>query len=210
MSDITTLLPEKLVNTALVRELSYYLDSVRDYDVAESPTNVEGIDQRVDYVVSEILNKYKDPTELSFSSLTQIFAEHGYGYTIDVLNLSNASLISMVGFIPLIHALKGSRRGLELVFDLLIKGSTSEYSLVEWWEDPDPTAQAVGSAIIELTFDASLIKFDTFDKLKLFLKSYVYCAVVIRVLTILSAQVNAFVTTETKMIYESTPISITL
>ena len=216
MSDITTLLPEKLASTALGKELAYYLDSVRDYSVAESTTNIEGIDQRVDYVVNEILNKYKDPTELSLNELTHIFSEQGYEYLLEVLNLSEEEKLSqyqtMVSFIPLIHALKGHRRGVELIMDLITQGSLSEYSIMEWWEDTvSNPLPAKGTAVVTLDFaDPSLVGFDTLDRLKAFFLSYVYAQVTLRVSSGGVASSRAYIHTETRQTHDSTTATAVL
>jgi len=210
VSDINSLLPEKLRSTAFFSEISSLMDSVMDPQLAESSFNFEGIDNRVSYIIDEIINKHKNTNALSSVELFNVLNEQGYGYILDVLNLSEADKLahykSLISFISVIHALKGHRRGVELVMDFITQGSSSNYFISEWWEDivsnPPPEK---GTAIVALDFtDHSLVGFSTLDRLNKFFSSYVYAQVAVSVSSVGSTSSRVFIHTETTQVHEST------
>jgi len=216
VSDINTLLPEKLRSTAFFSEISSLMDSVIDSQLAESSSNFEGIDSRVSYIIDEIINKHKDTDALSSAELFNVLNEQGYGYILDVLDLSASEKLghykSMLSFISVIHALKGHRRGVELIMDLITQGSLSEYSIMEWWEDTesDPLPEN-GTAVVTLDFtDHSLVGFNTLDRLKAFFAAYVYAQVAISVSSGGLASSRVFIHTETRQTHESTTANAVL
>lgn len=83
----------------------------------------------------DIKYKYRDILSLNEDAVRAIVYEFGFSYILDVFELtqgiSNINII--LGFLSAIHALKGHRSGLELVFQLF----GLDYTLLEWWEiDP--------------------------------------------------------------------------
>lgn len=79
---------------------------------------------------ADSIGKFSDRVNLSDEAYEEILYESGYSYITDILVLDNEGLRNLLAFTPLIHLLKGTRKGLELVLKLL--GATAE--IVEWWE----------------------------------------------------------------------------
>jgi len=83
----------------------------------------------------DIKKKYRDILTLNEDAVRAVVDEFGFGYVLDVFELSQGVLDvnTVLGFLSAIHALKGHRSGLELVFQLF----GLKYTLLEWWEiDP--------------------------------------------------------------------------
>lgn len=100
--------------------------------------------------------------------LRAIITELGYDYLLDILSLSDDELLTIFNFLGLIHYLKGSKKGLELVFTLI----GLDFEVVEWWETiPKGTA-----CTFTLSFTCPSDKFltTTLDALKTFCRQYVY------------------------------------
>lgn len=123
-----------------------------------------------------INGKRHDPLELDLSRErnSQVVSEFGYQYLIDALGMSALDVALIRSFITVIHQLKGSRKGVDLMLDLL---NLREYvQLFEWWED-DPT----GETVQEMTYRAEVdlrdrTKFsgNSLQALRLFLRQYIY------------------------------------
>lgn len=117
-----------------------------------------------------------DPIELDLSRErnSQVVSEFGYQYLIDALGMSALDVALIRSFITVIHQLKGSRKGVDLMLDLL---NLREYvQLIEWWED-DPT----GETVQEMTYrsevdlrDRTKFSGNSLQALRLFLRQYVY------------------------------------
>ena len=70
-----------------------------------------------------IENKYKNTADLPIDAIEAIIEESGYGYVKDLLGEDEDSLRLLVYLLVLIHQLKGSKLGIEVVLNLLKKGS---------------------------------------------------------------------------------------
>ena len=73
----------------------------------------------------ELINKYQDTTQLPVENLKEFIREHGYGYIADLFENNTANLKLVVYLLALIHDLKGTVAGLELILNLL---STEVYA----------------------------------------------------------------------------------
>jgi len=85
----------------------------------------------LDPEIRKIATKWDAIDEYDEESLRGIISEMGYGYISDMFELTNQQLRSLVNFLNLIHYLKGTRAGLELVFKLT---GVISYEIKEWWE----------------------------------------------------------------------------
>ncbi len=136
--------------------------------------NVEAF-KAIDYLLNEELPnindvKYKhiDRSKLQTAALYSYVYETGYSYVADIFDLTDEDLVILTGYLKLIHFLKGTRNGLELVFKLL----KMNYELVEWWEkDPKDEPDTY-----DLTVDLNLTgaKSNSLSLLSIFLREYVY------------------------------------
>ena len=70
-----------------------------------------------------IENKYKNTADLPLSAIEAIIEESGYGYVMDLLGEDEESLRLLVYLLVLIHQLKGTKLGIEVVLNLLKRGS---------------------------------------------------------------------------------------
>ena len=70
-----------------------------------------------------IENKYKNTADLPLSAIEAIIEESGYGYVMDLLGEDEDSLRLLVYLLVLIHQLKGTKLGIEVVLNLLKRGS---------------------------------------------------------------------------------------
>jgi hypothetical protein len=127
--DILSYLPEALQGQDLYKEVVDILQSFRDAnflvdsDVISS-IKYPGID------IPALRDKYNDIESLDVESLEIIAKEFGYGYILDVLSLLSIDFGTFLGTIAVIHYLKGTRKGIEFVLEVL--GFT--YLIIEWWE----------------------------------------------------------------------------
>lgn len=113
-------LPQYWVNTPLYGEkiiplLDYVLSA--DYEKAEFLATA----------FYNIENKYKNTQDLPIECIEAIIEECGYGYIRDLLGQDKDSLRLLVYLLVMLHQLKGSKRGIEVVLELL---RTSEDPLV--------------------------------------------------------------------------------
>lgn len=116
--------------------------------------------------------------QLSKERNAQIISEFGYQYLLDALDLSPMDVALIRSFITTIHWLKGSRRGVDLLIDLL---ELEDYVQVyEWWEDNphhDPSegeAELAYRVEVDLRKDNIKLRNDALQALRLFLRQYVY------------------------------------
>ena len=105
-------LPQYWVNTPLYGEkiiplLDYVLSA--DYEKTELLATA----------FYNIESKYKNTSDLPIECIEEIIAESGYGYIRDMLGQDDESLRVLVYLLVMVHQLKGSRRGVEAVLELL-------------------------------------------------------------------------------------------
>ena len=66
----------------------------------------------------ELINKYQNTAELPLENLKEFIRENGYGYILDLMIQDEDNIKMLWYLLVLIHQLKGSREGLELVLSL--------------------------------------------------------------------------------------------
>jgi hypothetical protein len=66
-----------------------------------------------------IVNKYKNTNLLPLDKINAIIDESGYGYVRDLLGDNEESIRLLISLLVLIHQLKGSKMGIEVVLNLL-------------------------------------------------------------------------------------------
>lgn len=131
----------------------------------------------IDYAVSEYKEefsdvrwKYQDSTMLREIAVKEIVSELGFDYIRNLMDtLTDVEFSALIDFLSLLNLLKGSRRGLEIVFKLLGLDSI----IVEWWEN-SPKKE-------EMTFDLTVIVTnstvpdidETLAKVRIFIQHYV-------------------------------------
>lgn len=151
---INNFIPEGIKNHPIYIELN---DLIQQY-----------LDQ-TDLDLVDIKNKYRNILTLNNDVVREIFKEFGYDYINEVMELSEDEIRAFLGYLAIIHLLKGHKRGLELVLQLI--GIQTE--LVEWWEE-DPPAEPASFKANFFILDMSNVLPLTIDKLKEFIKNYVY------------------------------------
>lgn len=118
----------------------------------------------------QIVNKYTNTTELPLESLTYYVKEMGYDYIIEFFNPDEEGAQRLVSFLVLIHLLKGSRKGLELILNIMgIKGTISE------WYETDPLG-VVNTFTLAINSDTLVNNEDpqTYRNFEKFVRNYVY------------------------------------
>lgn len=84
----------------------------------------------------ELINKYQNPSELPVESLKELVKEMGYDYILNLLADDDEIVKILVYLLVLIHQLKGSKQGLELVMSLFSYGSDRlNIAIREWFKD---------------------------------------------------------------------------
>ena len=125
---------------------------------ANTPLYGEKIIPLLDYVLStdfahtdklasafyDISSKYKNTSDLPIDKIEAIIEESGYGYVRDLLGQDNESLKLLVYVLVLLHHLKGSRKGLEAVMEMLRTNSEPMESTTVGTLDVTPTLDVSG------------------------------------------------------------------
>lgn len=68
-------------------------------------------------------NKYKNTADLPLDAIKEIINESGYSYVLDLLGQDESSVRLLVYLLVLIHQLKGTQLGIEVVLNILKKSS---------------------------------------------------------------------------------------
>lgn len=151
-----TYLPEKLKDTP------FWKDSCVIIDYLLEKENLE---------IGYLKNKYNSLVSFDRENLEYVVDEFGYDYIKDILNLSDDELKVVCNYINLVHLLKGTRSGLELVFDLL---KLEVVDMKEWWEtDPQGDPLAFGLLILDAT-ETNKVHERIQSRISDFIKNYVY------------------------------------
>lgn len=121
--------------------------------------------------LSDVKNKYTDPSQLETETIKEILNELGFSYIVDIMDtITGFEFNTMLSFVQYIGQLKGTRKGLELVLKLMGFDSV----IKEWWEDPNDIGEPWGYEIIVIV-DSSFVPdiFNTLDKVRIFSEHYV-------------------------------------
>ncbi|TMP46327.1 hypothetical protein CWB96_00400 [Pseudoalteromonas citrea] len=135
---------------------------------------VTPISEKVEWVIPGKIYTQQD-LDLSQQRNTHVISEFGYQYLIDALGMTPLDVALLRSFITTIHQLKGSRKGVDLMIDLL--GLRDYLQIYEWWED-DPDGLTVEPMSYRLEADirdhSVLVNNKALQALRLFLRQYVY------------------------------------
>jgi len=97
----------------------------------------------------------------------RVFEELGFEYITDLFTLSTEQRSVFLFFLYLIVALKGHRKGLELVLDL----AGVQYQIQEWWEQSPQGPQF--TFVVNITSDISVLGWNFVQKFQTFCSRYV-------------------------------------
>jgi len=136
------------------------------------------IAELLDYILAgfeiefgDVVNKYANPADASEDVIARVIDEYGFRYIYEIAaDLEDADISILLNFMSLLHFMKGTRPGLELVLEVLGFSAT----IVEWWET-EPRGE-------EHTFDMTVFMdlsqvtdvFATLRKVRVFAENYVY------------------------------------
>jgi hypothetical protein len=119
---------------------------------------------------ADVRFKFQDPTQLREIAIKEIITELGFDYIRNLMDtLDDISFNVLIDFLSLLNLLKGSRRGLEIVLQLLGLDSI----IVEWWENqPQKEPMTFDLTIIVTNSTVPDIE-DTLSKIRIFVQHYV-------------------------------------
>ncbi len=118
--------------------------------------------------LNDSLYKFKNRSKIQIEALENFIGEQGYEYIVNVLSLTKDQLETLTDYLNLIHFLKGTRKGLELVLSLL--GIIAE--IREWWEETPKGEPHTFS--LDIDFNLGNVKRDTVKRLSEFVTHYVF------------------------------------
>ena len=118
--------------------------------------------------LNDSIYKFKNRSKIQIESLQNFIGEQGYEYIVNVLSLTKDQLETLTDYLNLIHFLKGTRKGLELVLSLL--GIIAE--IREWWEETPQGEPHTFS--LDIDFNLGNVKRDTVTRLSEFVSHYVF------------------------------------
>jgi len=103
-----------------------------------------------------------------------LIREMGYGYILDILELSPIEIVTFKTFLLSIHRLKGSRQGVDFILDLL--DLRQFVTIVEWFDEVEEVDRIPSTYRIEidLTREDNRVNFQTAEKVRQFFRAYVY------------------------------------
>lgn len=139
------------------QELYHKLCEVLDKVVSKTELNIAGL-----------RNKYLDYSSLNKDLTQMMIKEMGYEYITEALSLSEEDLQTILGYLGVIHAFKGTRPGFELCLQLM----GAKYEITEWWEANPTRTPDTFSLVIDLNLSG--MKKDTMVKFRDFVRQYVY------------------------------------
>lgn len=134
--------------------------------------------EMLDYIITnaaedfkDVSAKYRDPDNAKEEVVESIINEYGFAYINTVIDtLTTLEFNILLQFMGLLHFLKGTREGLDLILSVL--GFTFE--VVEWWEK-DPQGEP---HTFDMTIDMDLSLVDdvlaTLAQIRAFTEEYVY------------------------------------
>lgn len=167
----------------LGHSVSYYLPKYW----AQTPLYAEKLIPLLDHMLSvespyadklalayfDIWNKYTHPEDMTPESIKALVRELGYGYILDLLSTSESNLEKILFLLPLIHYLKDTKFGIEVVFSLLQSDDKPVNTKVTVWHEANPVLEE-DTFKIESDINLVSVGADFFDKFDTFIKKYVY------------------------------------
>lgn len=165
------------------QSVSYYLSEYW----ANTPLYAEKIIPLLDYVLTnnfeessklsqafyEIINKYTNTADLPTESLKELIRESGYGYLIDLLTNDDTSLKVLVYLLVLVHQLKGSKEGIQIVLNLFQLNANPDDTVITQWFESTPVGEE-NTFTIDSQIDISKASKDFFRHFNTFISNYVY------------------------------------
>ena len=121
----------------------------------------------------DIWNKYTNPEDMTPESIKALVRELGYGYILDLLATTDDNLSKILFLLPLIHYLKDSKLGLEVVFSLLQSNDKPVNTKVTVWHEVNPVMEE-DTFSVESDINLASVGADFFDKFDTFIRKYVY------------------------------------
>ena len=106
--------------------------------------------EEIEGAYNDFIYKTRDYSKLTLQAKMNLISELGFGYILDILQVSSLQLTQLLCYFNLIYALKGKREGLELVLDTLNMVYT--YTV---WDETVPRGQRF-TATLEI--DANPVK----------------------------------------------------
>lgn len=119
---------------------------------------------------TDVMNKYVAVETLSERALKAIIEENGYGYITELLPLNTEQLRSIVYYLPLIQALKGSEPGLEIMLSTFCDA----LEITIWYEDTTGTLPPYSMIINVIRLKNMKIKTNIQEAIIRFCGEYVY------------------------------------
>lgn len=167
----------------LGHSVSYYLPKYW----AQTPLYAEKIIPLLDHLLSvespyadklafayyDIWNKYTSPEEMTSESIRALIHELGYGYILDLLSTSDDSLDKILFLLPLIHYLKDTKKGLEVVFSLLQADDKPVNTKITVWHEANPVLEE-DTFSVESDINLASVDANFFEKFDTFIRKYVY------------------------------------
>lgn len=153
--DVLKYVPEKLRTLPIYVKVSELLQYVVDRAYEEN---------------RDISEKFKYPETAKEEAIYTTILEFGYEYIADLGDqITSVDKASLIQFISLLHLLKGTRRGLELVLTLL--GFTFE--ITEWWEEGGSGEPMTFNMTVFIGLSGVENVFTTLTNLRSFIRNYV-------------------------------------
>lgn len=167
----------------LGHSVSYYLPKYW----AQTPLYSEKIIPLLDHLLSvespyadklalayfDIWNKYTSPEEMTSESIKSLIRELGYGYILDLLSTSEDNLEKILFLLPLIHYLKDTKKGLEVVFSLLQADDKPVKTKITVWHEANPVLEE-DTFSVESDINLASVDANFFEKFDTFIRKYVY------------------------------------
>lgn len=156
LKDTIKFFAERLRNEEIYPKIA----SMTDYIVQNAETDFQ-----------DVIAKYTDPGNASDDVIDRVIDEFGFSYINDIVDtITGIEKNILFQFLSLLHLLKGSRIGLQLVLEIL----GFEATIVEWWEE-SPKAEP-DTFKIDIVFNLSQVSdvFLTLDRIRTFVIQYVY------------------------------------
>ena len=121
----------------------------------------------------ELINKYQNTQDLSYEAMVELIKEQGYSYITDLIKPNAEDLKIIIYLLVLIHMLKGSKKGLELILNIFtLEVEPSDMKIIEWFEQI-PVGEE-NTFKIDSKIDISVISFDFFVNFGKFVRAYLY------------------------------------
>lgn len=152
--------------------IDYFPEKLREFSL--NPKVAELLDYIIDNAyndLDDIKNKYRDAEMASEDMVEAIINEYGFGYINELTStISNLDYNILLQFMSLLHFLKGTREGLELILNVL----GFEIIIEEWWEQSPQGEPHTFNMTIDMNLTNIPDVLETLQKIRQFTEEYVY------------------------------------